>query len=270
MPVVNTPTTLLELIDVRKSYRFGATVVNALDGVSFRLDEGAFLGVIGRSGSGKSTLLNILGGLDRPSAGQLLVKGRPLGNRGADELAAYRRDVVGFIFQSFNLIPHLTALENVALPLRLARKGGFFERRRRAQELLERVGLGARIGHRPSELSGGERQRVAIARSLANDPMLLLADEPTGNLDSKTAQEIMAMLRDLHEVEKRTIILVTHDSDQAEAYCDRLVILQDGMVQEDRHLRGARGEASVEAEQEPAPEPEPTAGAGAAEGGGDA
>jgi putative ABC transport system ATP-binding protein len=224
---------LVELIGVRRAYRFGEAVVNALDGLDFAIERGAFVGIIGRSGSGKSTLLNILGGLDRPSRGEVLVEGTALHGRKSDALATYRRETVGFIFQSFNLIAHLTALENVALPLRLAGNVGFFERRRRAKELLEEVGLGDRVEHKPAELSGGERQRVAIARALANDPSLLLADEPTGNLDSKTADEIMEMIQQLHG-KGRTVVLVTHDKAQAERYCQRLIVLQDGKVLEDR------------------------------------
>ncbi|MBX3467395.1 MAG: ABC transporter ATP-binding protein [Planctomycetes bacterium] len=240
--------TLIELVGVRKRYRFGEAAVNALDGVDLRVAKGSFVGVIGRSGSGKSTFLNVVGGLDRPSEGSVLVQGRALMGRTSDELAAYRRQVIGFIFQSFNLVPHLTALENVALPLALAGQG-YFERRRRAQELLDKVGLGARTGHRPTELSGGERQRVAIARALSNDPQLLLADEPTGNLDSRTAEEIMGMLRALH-AEGCTIVLVTHDRERAERYCERIVVLEDGRVKEDRTTSAALVDlsaASVEA-----------------------
>ena len=229
---MNATKTLVELQEVRKGYRFGDTMVNALDGVSLQIQEGSFVGVIGRSGSGKSTLLNLLGGLDRPSHGQLLVDGRPLLGRGADDLAAYRREMVGFVFQSFNLIPHLTAVENVALPLALAGVGTS-KRTERATTLLEKVGLAGRKHHRPMEMSGGERQRVAIARSLVNEPRLLLADEPTGNLDSKTAEEIMGMLEALH-AEGRTIVLVTHDADRAERYCERLITFSDGKVLEDR------------------------------------
>ena len=226
--------TLVELVGVERSYAFGETQVRALAGLDLTITRGSFVGVIGRSGSGKSTLLNVLGGLDQPSAGQVLVDGTPLLGRTSDQLAAYRRSTVGFIFQSFNLVSHLTALENVALPLRLAGELGQGARRKRAQELLERVGLGERTGHRPSELSGGERQRVAIARALANDPSLLLADEPTGNLDSRTAESIMAMILSLHRDEGRTIVLVTHDTDQAETYCERVIEMADGKVKDDR------------------------------------
>ncbi len=229
---------LIELVGVRKHYRFGEAVVAALDGVDLRIAPGEFVGVIGRSGSGKSTFLNIVGGLDRPSDGQVLIEGNALRARTSDQLAAYRREGIGFVFQSFNLIPHLTALENVALPLALAGRGPF-ERRRRAEQLLEKVGLGKRMKHRPNAMSGGERQRVAIARALANEPRLLLCDEPTGNLDSRTAEEIMGMLEALHR-EGRTIVLVTHDRERAERYCGRIVVMDDGRVKEDRPVGADR------------------------------
>jgi putative ABC transport system ATP-binding protein len=235
--------TLIELASVRKRYRFGEAIVNALDGIDLRIARGSFLGVVGRSGSGKSTFLNIVGGLDRPSEGQVLVEGRTLMGRSSDVLAAYRRETIGFVFQSFNLIPHLTALENVALPLALAGKGAS-ERKARALELLDKVGLKLRVEHRPPELSGGERQRVAIARALANSPRLLLCDEPTGNLDSKTAEEIMQMLVDLHEKDGATVVLVTHDRERAERFCERLVVLEDGKVKEDRPAGRAGGRAA--------------------------
>lgn len=230
--------------------RFGESEVHALAGVDLAIPKGAFLGIVGRSGSGKSTLLNVLGGLDRPSQGQVLVEGRPLTARTADKLANARRATVGFIFQSFNLISHLTALENVALPLRLNAMGKQ-ARRDRARELLDQVGLGGRLEHRPAELSGGERQRVAIARALANEPSMLLADEPTGNLDTSTAHEIMEMLKALHAGGERTIVLVTHDLVQAEAYCTRLVVLRDGKVAEDRENAPTGGRPAAGADDAP-------------------
>lgn len=241
---------LLELVDVRRSYRFGDSEVRALDGVSFVIEEGSFVGVIGRSGSGKSTLLNILGGLDRPSTGHVKVEGAVLSTSSSDKLAAYRREIVGFIFQSFNLIPHLTSVENVALPLAL-RGVAKAERTERAQKLLEKVGLAKRMSHRPTELSGGERQRVAIARALVNEPRILLCDEPTGNLDSKTAEEIMGMLTALHK-EGRTVILVTHDREQANTYAERLLILGDGKLEEDLRLDGSAQPATPAEPAEPA------------------
>ncbi len=256
--------TLIELVAVKKHYRFGESLVAALDGVDLKVTRGSFVGVIGRSGSGKSTFLNIVGGLDRPSEGTVLIEGRPLMARTSDQLAAYRRAVIGFVFQSFNLVPHLTALENVALPLALAGVG-LFERRRRAQELLEKVGLGKRTGHRPTELSGGERQRVAIARALANSPKLLLCDEPTGNLDSRTAEEIMGMLQALHEKDGATVVLVTHDRERAERYCQRLVTLEDGRVKDDRRAERLSAKAP-EAAAIPTLGQEPPAQAPPAEG----
>ncbi|MGE0709281.1 MAG: ABC transporter ATP-binding protein [Planctomycetota bacterium] len=236
---------LVELIGVHKIYALGETTVRALEGVELSISRGEFVAIVGRSGSGKSTLLNVLGGLDQPTSGQVLIDGTPLRGRRSDELAAYRRRTVGFIFQSFNLVSHLTALENVALPLRLAGALGASARKQRAGELLARVGLAERAGHRPAELSGGERQRVAIARSLANDPSLLLADEPTGNLDSRTAATIMGMIRSLHEEEGRTVVLVTHDREQAERYCQRVIEMADGKVQRDRPARGGSKAAAA-------------------------
>ena len=252
---------LLELAGIEKIYRFGDTEVRALDGLDLKIARGEFVGVIGRSGSGKSSLLNVLGGLDHPTSGEILVDGKPLRGRSSDALAGYRRTTVGFIFQSFNLVSHLTALENVALPLRLAGDVSRSEGRKRATELLEHVGLGDRLTHKPSELSGGERQRVAIARSLANDPKLLLADEPTGNLDSKTAFDTMEMIKDLHQKEGRTIILVTHDRDQAERYCQRIIEMEDGKVLKSRPAMGANwaDEAVFKLEDEDEPDAEAAA-----------
>jgi len=270
---------LLELVGIEKNYTFGDTVVRAIAGVDISIKRGEFVGVIGRSGSGKSSLLNVLGGLDQPSKGEILVNGRPLIGRSSDAMAEYRRTTVGFIFQSFNLVSHLTALENVALPLRLAGTISRSEGRKRATELLTKVGLGERLTHKPSELSGGERQRVAIARSLANDPQLLLADEPTGNLDSKTAHETMEMIKHLHEVEGRTVILVTHDRDQAECYCKRVIEMADGKVLRDRDAMGpdwneavfelepdAPDKASAPTDEAPAPTDEVQDGVAPADG----
>lgn len=256
-------TPLIELLDVHKSYRFGEEEVKALDGVDLRLDVGTFIGVIGRSGSGKSTLLNILGGLDRPSGGQVLLQGQPLRQRTSDDLATYRRQEIGFVFQSFNLVPHLSALENVALPLALSGVS-LSERSQRARTLLEQVGLAKRTRHKPAELSGGERQRVAIARALANDPKILLADEPTGNLDSKTAEDILTMLTTLHQDGQRTVIMVTHDRERAERYCERLVIMEDGKVKEDVDKRSP-ATSEPPTDETPASEPAPSDGAGEAE-----
>jgi putative ABC transport system ATP-binding protein len=192
--------------------------------------------VTGASGSGKSTLLNLLGGLDTPTSGTIEVQGRRISDLDAEELALYRRHAVGMIFQSFNLIPSLTALDNVALPLMFA---GVPKRQRKSKagSVLERIGLSARLSHRPAELSGGEQQRVAIARALINDPLILLADEPTGNLDSHTSREIVGLLAELNQSRGLTVLLVTHEEDLARNHADRLVRLQDGQVQSEEKLR---------------------------------
>jgi ABC-type lipoprotein export system ATPase subunit len=223
------PTGAIELIDVAKSYVLDEVKVLALAGVSFKVEPGSVVAIVGRSGSGKSTLLNLLGGLDRPTAGEVIVDGATLSRRTSEELARYRRETIGFIFQAFYLIPHHTALENVALPLALNGVGPF-ARRARARELLARVGLEKRADHRPSQLSGGERQRVAIARALANDPKVLLADEPTGNLDSRTADEILELVLKTSSELGRTVVLVTHDREQAHRYAQRVIELADGRV----------------------------------------
>ncbi len=209
-----------------RRYVMGETVLSALDGVTLTFEAGEVAAIVGRSGSGKSTLLQLLGGLDRPTSGEVYVRGKRLAESSEDELALYRRQDVGFIFQFFNLVPTLTALQNVELPLVLAGVPKA-ERRRRAAELLERTGLGARRDHRPGQLSGGEQQRVAIARALVHDPPLLLADEPTGNLDSKTAGEILTLMGGLAG---KTILVVTHDRALADSFTKRTVELRDGKV----------------------------------------
>jgi ABC-type lipoprotein export system ATPase subunit len=207
----------------------GDSVLSALDGISLAFEPGEVAAIVGRSGSGKSTLLQLLGGLDRPTSGEVYVRGKALAESSEDELAFYRRREVGFIFQFFNLVPTLTALQNVEFPLTLAGVSKK-ERERRSAELLERVGLSSRRDHRPSQLSGGEQQRVAIARALVHDPPLLLADEPTGNLDSRTASEILDLLRTLGG---KTILFVTHDRRLAEGFARRTVELCDGKVASD-------------------------------------
>jgi putative ABC transport system ATP-binding protein len=203
-------------------------LVIALDGITLDIGEGEFVALMGPSGSGKSTLLNLLGGLDRPTAGEVWVGDLELGHASETALTQYRRHQVGFVFQSFNLLPRLTARENVALPMALARIPAA-TRRRRAETLLERVALRHRANHYPSELSGGEQQRVALARALANLPALILADEPTGNLDSRTGHEILALLHQINRKEMVTVAVVTHDPAVA-AYADRVVHLRDGQV----------------------------------------
>ncbi len=219
----------VETRDLAKHYTMGQSVVRALDGVTIALEAGEFVGLLGTSGSGKSTLLNLVAGLDHPTSGSLKVFDQDLAQMSRQDLAAHRRTNVGMIFQSFNLIPTMTAVENVALPMMFAGVAPA-EREARARALLEQVGLGERQAHRPKELSGGEQQRVSIARALANDPQILLADEPTGNLDSRTAQEILARLQDLNTRTLRTILLVTHDASLASRFVRRTITLLDGKV----------------------------------------
>ena len=221
---------MIDLIRVSKQFD-GKRRVTALDEVSLRVDRGEMVAIVGPSGSGKSTLLNLIGGLDRPTAGEVHVDGKRLGGLSDDQLTMVRRDTIGFVFQFFNLLPSLTCLENVALPLHLR---GWPRRKAnlRARELLELVQLGARLEHLPEELSGGERQRVAIARALAIYPPILLADEPTGNLDTHTGAEILSLIRDLHERLNATVLIVTHDLTVAGS-CPRTIALRDGRIVED-------------------------------------
>ena len=221
------PDTILDATDLTKHYTMGANVVRALDGVTLTVAEGEFVGLLGTSGSGKSTLLNLVAGLDQASSGRLLVFGQDLTSMSSDELSRHRQKNVGIIFQSFNLISTMSATENVALPMMFAGVPRV-ERERNAAALLTSVGLAGRQTHRPKELSGGEQQRVAIARALSNQPRLLLADEPTGNLDSRTSKDIMSLLKDLNEREGKTVIMVTHDADLARRYAHRIVTMLDG------------------------------------------
>jgi len=220
---------LLAAEEVSKIYQMGANSVSALDNVSLEIREGEFVAIQGTSGSGKSTLLNMLGGLDHPTRGEIFFAAKPLGPFTKKEMARYRRFSVGMIFQNFNLIPTMTARENVSLALAFGGLRGP-QRRRRSSELLERVGLGDRLSHKPSELSGGEQQRVAIARALANNPRVLLADEPTGNLDSIRAHELLALLRDMVTKDALTILMVTHDHELADSFADRIVFMKDGRI----------------------------------------
>lgn len=213
-----------------RHYRMGENVIRAVDGVSLEVPAGEFLALLGSSGSGKSSMLNLIAGLDRPTCGSVFVQDRDLAKLSREELAKYRLHVVGMVFQSFNLIASMTVMENVELPLRFA-EADRGQRQTLAREALERVGLKARMDHRPSELSGGEQQRAALARALINRPKLLLADEPTGNLDSQTAEEIMQLFGVLND-SGRTIIMVTHDDDIAR-HAKRIIKLRDGLVVED-------------------------------------
>jgi ABC-type lipoprotein export system ATPase subunit len=218
---------LLELVDVQRQFDDGHVL--ALRGVSFTLQEGEFVAIIGSSGSGKSTLLNLLGTLDEADAGEILFKGQPITK--LPDPAAFRAKNLGFIFQSFHLLPTLTALENVQVPM-FEMGWSVGERQRKASELLESVGMSHRLDHLPAKLSGGERQRVAIARSLANNPSILLADEPTGNLDSRNAAQTLELLCNLHKTTGMTLILVTHDMHVARA-ADRIITMRDGVVVSD-------------------------------------
>jgi len=224
---------------VSRQYRMGEAVIRAVNEISLDVGAGEFLALLGASGSGKSTLLNLMAGLDRPSAGAILALGRDLAAMSSEELAAHRNRTVGMVFQSFQLLTRMTLEENVELPLRLAEvpRG---ERPERVREALQRVGLSARTKHRPTELSGGEQQRAAIARALVNQPQILLADEPTGNLDSKTGEEIMSLIAGIHRPPSgpgRTIIMVTHERQLAERYADRIVTLSDGAISREERLR---------------------------------
>jgi putative ABC transport system ATP-binding protein len=220
---------LLETREASKHYRMGESLVVALDRASISVGEGEFVALQGTSGSGKSTLLNLLGGLDQPTEGEVVFEGRSLAPLNKKEMARYRRRSVGMIFQNFNLITTMTAQENVELALAFGGLTGR-ERERRAQELLERVGLAERADHRPTELSGGEQQRVAIARALANRPRVLLADEPTGNLDSTRAAELLALLREMVERDRLTVLMVTHDRELAARFADRTIRMKDGKI----------------------------------------
>jgi putative ABC transport system ATP-binding protein len=222
---------LIELHDVTKTYRMGTVEVHALRGVSLDIEPGEFVAIMGASGSGKSTLMNLLGCLDRPTSGRYLLDGKELSRLGRDELAEIRNRLLGFVFQSFNLLARTSAVENVELPLLYAGVPTR-ERVRRAVTALERVGLGDRTEHHPSQLSGGQQQRVAIARALVADPRLILADEPTGNLDSRTSIEIMALFQELGR-SGITVVLVTHEGDIAQ-YASRVIVVKDGRIISDR------------------------------------
>ncbi len=226
---------LIKTDGLRHSYRVGGRLVWALDGVSLAIKQGEFVAVMGPSGSGKSTFMHLLGCLDTPTAGCYCLNGVDIGSLGRDALAAIRNRSIGFVFQSFNLLPRTTALENVEMPL-LYRRMRSVEGRRRALALLEEVDLSDRAGHTPAELSGGEQQRVAIARALVNEPMVLLADEPTGALDSHTSREIMAVFQRLNRQHGLTIVLVTHEADIA-AYAERIVTFRDGRVVTDQRCQ---------------------------------
>ncbi|HXY24516.1 MAG TPA: ABC transporter ATP-binding protein [Candidatus Acidoferrum sp.] len=219
----------IHLDHVARHYTLGESTIRAVDDVSLTVPAGEFLALLGSSGSGKSTLLNLIAGLDRPTGGAVIVNNQDLSKMSSLELARYRRQTVGMVFQSFNLLPRMTLEENVELPLRLAEvdRG---DRAARVHEALERVSLAKRAGHRPSELSGGEQQRAAIARALVNRPKILLADEPTGNLDSATGESILTLLREIQKNLGMTIVMVTHERPLAERFADRLAVMGDGKL----------------------------------------
>lgn len=219
---------MIELKNVKKIYKLGGEKIFALSGVSLEIGKGDFVAIVGPSGSGKSTLANVIGGLDTPDEGQVFVDGRNLGDLDDNELSSYRNKMVGFIFQSFNLQSNYTALENVMLPLILA-KVPPKERKERAALCLEAVGLEDRAGHLPKQLSGGQRQRVCIARAISNQPKIIIADEPTGNLDSKKGKEIVALLKSLNDALETTLIVITHDQSVAKE-ASRIITLKDGQI----------------------------------------
>jgi putative ABC transport system ATP-binding protein len=222
---------MIRCIDVRKVYRQGKNEITALDGVSLDIARGEFAVIMGPSGSGKSTLLHLIGGLDRPTSGELLVDQRLVGQMADDQITLFRRTRIGFVFQFFNLLPTLTALENVILPFVLDGRSKQ-EAEQRATTLLDKVGLENRKDHLPEEMSGGEIQRIAVARALAFDPPILLADEPTGNLDSKTGESILSLLREINRGSGCTIVMVTH-SQEAAGYGDRTIFFRDGKVEKE-------------------------------------
>jgi putative ABC transport system ATP-binding protein len=222
-----TPQPVISLIDAGRTYDLGRVQVQALAGANLQVQRGEFVAILGPSGSGKSTLLNIVGCLDRPTSGRYVLDGTSVAELDDDALARLRSRTIGFVFQSYNLLPRTSALENVAAPL-LYQGVGRRERHARAAAALERLGLGDRLGHEPSELSGGQQQRVALARALVTDPAVVLADEPTGNLDSASGAEVIRLLRELHDA-GRTLVLVTHDADVA-AHADSLVHVLDGRI----------------------------------------
>src|SRR5580698_3750341 len=246
-PVVVSPngTQAIQLENLCRHYRMGETLIRAVDGVSLEIHAGEFVALLGSSGSGKSSVLNLIAGLDRPTSGSVVVQDRDLAKLSREELAKYRLHVVGMVFQSFNLIASMTLAENVELPMRFAE----IDRSKRdglAREALARVGLQARMNHRPSELSGGEQQRAALARALINQPKLLLADEPTGNLDSHTGTEIMNMLREFNQEMGMTVVMVTHERALAERYAQRLIFLADGKLVGDEANAALAGQGATE------------------------
>ena len=218
---------LIEIKNVKKHYTSGGDVVEALRGVNITIEDGEFITIMGQSGSGKSTLLSVLGGMNHPTAGEVEMAGVELYKLSGEKLADFRAANLGFVFQSFHLISYLTAIENVMLPLAIVKMSNV-DKKSAARQALERVGLGTKLDRLPNQLSGGEQERVAIARSIVNKPHILLADEPTGNLDSKTSEEVMALFRELNDA-GQTVVMVTHNPDNGR-YADRTIVLKDGLV----------------------------------------
>jgi len=229
MQTTKTVSAIVRGEDLTKTYRMGQVDVKALDGVSFSIRHGEFLAIMGPSGSGKSTLMNLIGCLDKPTSGRLMLDGADISQLRDRQLARLRGETIGFVFQTFNLIPRVSALANVMMPMGFVNVIPKRERKQHAIQLLERVGLGHRVNHMPNELSGGERQRVAIARALSNNPKVILADEPTGNLDTKTGKSILELFQDLNE-QGHTIVVVTHDANVA-SYAERVIQLVDGKIE---------------------------------------
>jgi len=236
----------IRIEDLCRHYHMGESLIRAVDGVSLQVQAGEFVALLGASGSGKSSLLNLVAGLDRPTSGSVVVQGHDLAELSREQLAKYRRHTVGMVFQSFNLVPSMSLLENVELPLRFAEVDRS-QREGLVKKALDRVGLGGRIGHRPAELSGGEQQRAALARALINQPQILLADEPTGNLDSRTGTEIMSFIREFNQSLGMTVVMVTHERTLAERYARRMVFMADGKLVDDQpnpitEMSASRGE----------------------------
>jgi len=235
---------ILEIRELKREFTMGAETVRALKGISFTVEAGEFVTIMGSSGSGKTTLLNILGCLDKPSIGDYLLDGVDVKKLSRDELAQLRNHKIGFVFQAYNLLPRTTALENVELPLLYNREVTAEQRRERAIKALEAVKLADRHDHTPSQLSGGQQQRVAIARALVNEPIMILADEATGNLDSRTSYEIMALMQELNQKQGKTIVFVTHEPDIA-SFSSRTIMLRDGIIQKDTKNENPRSAKEV-------------------------
>jgi len=241
---MSTAKKILEIRDLKREFVMGSETVRALKGINFDVDAGEFVTIMGSSGSGKTTLLNILGCLDKPSIGNYYLDGVDVKRLSRDELAQLRNHKIGFVFQAYNLLPRTTALENVELPLLYNKEVSAAERRERAIHALESVKLAERLDHTPSQLSGGQQQRVAIARALVNEPVMILADEATGNLDSRTSYEIMALMQELNDKQGKTIVFVTHEPDIA-SFSSRTIQLRDGIIQRDTKNENKRSAKEV-------------------------